>query len=243
MLSNTAYSQLAKKDLKLPNGLSLSNQLEYSYDTENKREILEDWFNLDYTNGIFTSGLRMEVFQPNDPNPSISRGKDRYADIAYKYIGAKIGNRKSGLNIILGNFYGSFGRGIIFKSYEDRNIRIDNNLFGLSLEGNYSNFRLRALSGSAANINNERKDILHAVDLEYRGFKKLRMGASFATNLSENDNNASTNLVGFRISPNLGLLDIYAEYAVKMNSDIKKSTFNNDRDIIGRAFYTNLNIY
>ncbi len=238
------YSQYKKsKILDLPDGLGMSNQLEYSYDTQDEREILENWFNLDYSQGIFSTGIRFEVFQPNDPNPSISRGKDKYADIAYKYIKAKLGNSRSGLNIVLGNFYKSFGRGMIVKSYEDRNIRIDNNLLGISLEGNYSNFILKALSGSAANFKNERKDILHALDLEYRGLKKLKLGFSFASNISENSEDATTNLLGLRIAPSFSFMDIYTEYALKMNNDLRERVFEDKRSIAGRALYLNANLY
>lgn len=59
---------------------------------------------------------------------------------------------------------------MILKGPEDRNIRIDNNLLGVKVKGNYLGFSFTALSGSAANSINERKDILHAVDLGYRGF-------------------------------------------------------------------------
>lgn len=236
-------AQLISNDkINLPKGLSLSNQLEYSYDTDLDREIFENWLNLDYHYGAFTSGIRFESFQPNDPNPAISRGKDKYSDIAFKYVSAKLGNYKEGLKFTVGNYYGSFGRGLIFKSYEDRNIRVDNNLLGVYVEGKYSNFILKALSGSAANINNVRNDILHAADLEYRGIKKVKLGLSVASN-SGDDNNSSTNLIGARISPSFNFFDIHAEYAVKLNKDIKEEIFNNERDIIGRGFYTNLNFY
>ncbi len=244
LVPNLIFGQLGKtKRLNLPNGLRMSDQLEYSYDTDEKREIMENWFNLDYSVGIFSTGFRFEAFQPNDPNPAVSRGKDKYADIAYKYISAKIGNRKKGLKITLGNYYTSFGRGMILKSYEDRNVRIDNNLMGILLEGNYANFAVKALSGSAANIGNERKDILHAADLEYRGMKKLKLGVSFASNISENSQDAANSFLGFRIAPNFSFMDIYSEFALRFNNDLKKNIFQNDRSTVGEAFYTNLNFY
>ena len=148
--------------LTWPEGLGFSNQLEYSYNIDTKREILENWLNLDYSKGIFSSGLRLEVFQPNDPDPSISRGKNVFTGIPYKYIRADIGESGESIDITAGNFYTLFGRGMVLKSYEDRNIRIDNNLFGVKVTGQYANFVLTGLSGQAANINNELKDILHA---------------------------------------------------------------------------------
>ncbi|MCW9097299.1 MAG: hypothetical protein OQJ93_07910, partial [Ignavibacteriaceae bacterium] len=74
--------------LTWPQGLGFSNQLEYSYNIDTKQEIFENWLNLDYTLGMFSSGLRLDVFQPNDPDPSISRGKDKFAEIDYIYFKA-----------------------------------------------------------------------------------------------------------------------------------------------------------
>ncbi|MBK7500987.1 MAG: hypothetical protein IPI19_18385 [Ignavibacteriales bacterium] len=152
VLSTKVFGQTDNRWFLLPDGLGFSNQLEYSYDTDTNNEIFENWLNLDYNKNIFSAGLRFEVFQPNDPDPSVSRGKVKYADIAYKYIGVDIGDVEEGLNITVGNFYKLFGRGLVLKSYEDRNIRIDNNLLGVKVEVNYKGFTLTALSGSIANI-------------------------------------------------------------------------------------------
>ena len=77
-------SMLAQTGMRLnimPEGLGFSNQLEYSYDIDLKREILENWLNLDYSKGIFSTGLRYSIFQPNDPDPSISsRARGNLAD-------------------------------------------------------------------------------------------------------------------------------------------------------------------
>src|SRR4030067_1335868 len=167
---------------QLPDGLGLSNQLEYSYDYELKREIFENWFNLDYRYNIFSAGIRFDIFQPNDPNPAISRGKVRYADIAFKYIEAEIGDVEEGMKVTAGNFYSLFGRGLILKSYENRNIRIDNNLLGVKIEGYYAGLKLIALTGMAENFYAERKDILHAVDLEYKIVNDLKISRCFASN-------------------------------------------------------------
>ena len=95
-ISTKHFSQSSNDWFLLPDGLGFSNQLEYSFNIENKIEILENWLNLDYNKNIFSAGLRFEVFQPNDPDPSISRGKVKYADIAYKYIGVDIGDVEEG---------------------------------------------------------------------------------------------------------------------------------------------------
>jgi hypothetical protein len=227
---------------QLPEGLGLSNQLEYSYDYELKREIFENWFNLDYRYNIFSAGIRFDIFQPNDPNPAISRGKERYADIAFKYIEAEIGDVEEGMKVTAGNFYSLFGRGLILKSYENRNIRIDNNLLGVKVEGYYAGFKLIALTGMAENFYAERKDILHAVDLEYKILRDLKIGGSFASNVSEEDV-ARTMIGSVRIRPSIWNFDFYGEYGLKRNNDVKKEKFKNAANNVGEAHYAGANFY
>lgn len=246
VLSTKVFSQTDNRWFLLPDGLGFSNQLEYSYNTDTTvihNEILENWLNLDYNKNIFSAGIRFEIFQPNDPDPSISRGKVKFADIAYKYIGVDIGDVEEGLNITVGNFYKLFGRGLILKSYEDRNIRIDNNLIGVKVEANYEGLTLTALSGSAANSNNLREDILHAVDLQYGRFDLVKLGTTFASNLPSIEGAARTTLASFRIQPSYWNFDGYAEYGVKSNKDVQSQVFHDDEWKIGEAFYGSLNFY
>ena len=240
---NTLLAQTGDSWFIWPEGLGLSNQLEYSYNIDNKTEILENWLNLDYSKGIFSAGLRFEVFQPNDPDPSINRGKNNFAEIDYKYLRADIGDRTGGLDIVVGNYYSLFGRGMILKSYEDRAIRIDNNLLGLKVTGKYAGFNLTGLTGTAANSNNERKEILHAVDLEYKGWKPLKLGVTYASNLPDVDGAARTSMASLRASPSFWNIDIYAEYSILQNSDVNKNAFNDSESIVGQGFYGNLNFY
>ena len=90
--TSSIYSQVGSSGLKWPEGLGLANQLEYSYNVDGDYDILENWLNLDYFYGMFSAGLRLDVFEPNDPDPSISRGKEKFAEIDYTYIQANIGD-------------------------------------------------------------------------------------------------------------------------------------------------------
>lgn len=227
----------------IPEGLGFSNHLEYSYNDNLETEVLENWLNLDYRFGDFGAGLRFDIFQPNDPDPSISRGKEKFAGIDIIYFSISTGNPLEGLDLMVGNYYTLLGRGMIINSYEDRSIRIDNDLLGLKVTGKYSGFRLTALSGSPANSKNERNDILHLVDLEYRKIRWLKLGGTFATNLPPIEGLANTNMASIRLLPSIWNIDIYTEYGVKTNSDIQENVFNNSESIIGRGFYGNLNIY
>ncbi len=237
--SITIYSQ----NIKLPDGLSLSNQTKYSYDVELDREIFENWFNADYRSGIFRSGLRFDVFQPNDPSPAISRGKENYSGVDFLYFTVNLGKKRKGFNFTIGNFYSTFGRGMLIKIYEDRHIRIDNNLLGAKFAGKYGKISLTAFTGMAENSQAVRKDILHAADLEYKLSRKIRLGVSIASNTPYVVNAARTSLFSFRSQARFRYFDFYGEYGVKQNSDIKKSAFNNSEQFIGKGIYGNLNFY
>jgi Family of unknown function (DUF6029) len=241
--NNLLVAQTGMRLNIMPEGLGFSNQLEYSYDVDLKREILENWMNLDYSKGIFSAGLRYDIFQPNDPDPSISRGKEKYAKIDFVYFQASIGTPLERLDILVGNYYALTGRGMVLKSYEDRNIRIDNNLLGLKVIGKYAGFILTTLSGMPENSQADRKDILHLADLEYRNIRWLKIGGTYASNLPPTDGLARTDMASLRLLPSFWNVDIYTEYGVKMNSDIQRNAFNNSESIIGRGFYGNLNFY
>ena len=237
------YSQTESSGITWPQGLGFANQLEYSYNVDGDYDIFEDWLNLDYSQGIFSAGLRLDVFEPNDPDPSISRGKEKYAEIDFKYIQANIGDKKEGLEIIGGNYYTLFGRGMVLNSYEDRAIRVDNNLLGVKVTGKYAGFYLTGLSGMAANFRNERKDILHTVDLEYRDWKFLKLGATVASNLPPSDEIARTSMASVRLLPSFWDIDMYAEYTAKFNEDILQNNLNGSGSIVGEGFYGNINFY
>ncbi len=243
LIKFNAYSQSDENWFLLPDGLGIQNHLEYSFNTDDKKEILENWMNIDYLKGIFSAGFRFEVFQPNDPDPSINRGKVKYADIAFKYIGIDIGDFDKGIKLTVGNFYTLFGRGMVLKSYEDRNIRVDNNLIGVKAEAHLYGLNLVALSGSVANSQNLRKDILHAVDLSYRGLNYLKLGLSHAANLPEDYSLSKTSLTSLRVEPSIWNFDFYFEFGVKQNKNIQKTVFNDKESIIGKGFYGNTNFY
>ncbi len=227
----------------LPEGLSISNQVKYSYDIQKKIEIFEDWFNADYRSGIFSAGIRFETFQPNDPSFAVNRSKKRFSDIAFKYLKTEIGNATEGLDVTVGNYYAMFGRGMILKIFEDRNLRVDNNLLGVKFVGRYADFVLTALTGMPENTQQKRTDIIHAADLEYRGINDFKMGLSFASNQSERDGDSRTRFISFRIQPSIWNFDLYSEYGIKQNDDIKSQVFKDEKAIIGKAFYSNLNFY
>jgi hypothetical protein len=228
---------------QLPEGFGFSNQMEYSFDVNKKLEIFENWTNFDYSKGIFSAGLRFEIFQPNDPDPSINRGKVYFADIDFKYLSLYLSNIDYGMKLSVGNYYELFGRGMVLKIYEDRNIRVDNNLLGLKANFYYQDFYLTALSGTAANSKNLREDILHAFDFSYSGISFLKPGFSYAVNIPQNQTLGKTSLTSFRIEPTIWNFDFYFEFGVKQNKVIKNASLNKSEKIIGKGLYGSSSFY
>ena len=83
------------------------------------------WMNLIYTNNNFEMGGRFESYEPRlagypAGQPYLGSG------VGYRY--AKY--RMSDLEVTVGNFFEQFGQGMIFRSYEERYLGVDNAMDG-----------------------------------------------------------------------------------------------------------------
>ena len=85
--------------------------------------------NINYTNGGFSAGFRYEFY----PFPLIDFEK-------INYIGHGIPHYYAGYNhdyfeVTVGSFYEQFGNGLIYRSYENRNLGYDNATYGIRAKG------------------------------------------------------------------------------------------------------------
>ena len=87
------------------------------------------YLNINYTNGNFTTGLRYESYLNAlaDYDPEFKGN-----GITYRFAKYTI----DGLEITAGNYYEQLGSGIIFRSYEDKGLGIDNAMDGIRLKYN-----------------------------------------------------------------------------------------------------------
>ncbi len=88
-----------------------------------------NYLRLNYSYGKFTAGLQYEMYQPQallDYAP-ILNGKDGIASYFLKYRGEK-------LSITAGYFYDQFGSGLILRSYENRQLGINNAIRGIQVK-------------------------------------------------------------------------------------------------------------
>ena len=87
------------------------------------------YLNIIYTKGNFTLGARYESYL----NALLGLGHEQ------GYKGNGITHRfvtftKDNLEVTAGSFYEQFGRGLVFRSYEDKNLGADNSLDGIRIK-------------------------------------------------------------------------------------------------------------
>lgn len=84
-----------------------------------------NYINLDYKYGKFSAGIQYEAYLPS----ALLGYSDKFNDnkIATYYVNYK----GEDLDITAGNFYEQFGSGLILRSWEDRQIGINNSIRGL----------------------------------------------------------------------------------------------------------------
>jgi len=91
--------------------------------------LLNSYANILYTNANFTAGVRYEGYfntlQGYDT-------KNNGFGFAYRFLQYSADN----FDITVGNFYEQFGSGLIFRTYEDKNIGYDNAMDGLRVKFN-----------------------------------------------------------------------------------------------------------
>jgi hypothetical protein len=155
--------------------LSIKNQADYTNWQDYNRQILENWTDITYQRSDFILGGRYEINKPPDPfifpQDSLLQEFDltfAFAEYDYKNWGVRAGN-----------FYSMFGRGLILRTYEDRNLRVDNNIFGGAVSYNSDLISVKAIAGKMRDKYNRRKEFMYGVDAQVSPISSLQIGASF----------------------------------------------------------------
>ena len=98
-------------------------------DEVDQKMLMNGFGNLIYTNGNFSAGMRYEYYL--DPLEGFDKRLKGHG-IPYRYINYK----KDQFDITLGNFYDQFGSGLVFRSYQEWNLGIDNSIDGIRVKIN-----------------------------------------------------------------------------------------------------------
>ena len=84
--------------------------------------------NLIYTQGNFSSGIRYESYLN-----SVLGFPGRFKGTGLGYRFARYEDRERGVDVTIGNFYEQFGNGMLLRSYEARDLGLDNAMDGVRL--------------------------------------------------------------------------------------------------------------
>ncbi len=204
------------------------------------------FLNLNYVNGNFKAGLRYEEYL----GPLLGFD-ERYrgSGITYRYAQYSVDQ----IDVTVGNFYEQFGNGLIFRSYEERAIGIDNSVDGIRvgfkpLNGIY----LKGIVGRQRDFFSLGEGIVRGVDADVQlndlitkmkdAKVRLGIGGSFVSKYQK-DNDPIRNLpqnVGAyaaRFNLNAGKFSMNTEYAYKINDPSVVNSFIYKN---GEALYLNL---
>ncbi len=211
-------------------------------ETQPQRVLSNAFANLIYTNNNFTAGLRYEAYL--DPMLQFEQYKGQ--GIGYRYASYQLEN----LNVTVGNFYEQFGNGLIFRSYEARNLGYDNVMDGVRLKYTpKAGIELKSIIGKQRLFWTQSEGILRGLDGEFALNElidsmssspvKVRIGGSFISRFqADNDPDLvlPENVASYsgRTQINYKKFSVKAEYAHKINDP------SNDNGLIfknGKAFY------
>ena len=210
--------------------------------------LMNGYSNIRFSKGNFTAGLRYESYLN-----SLQGFDNRYQGnaIAHRYAQYKI----NGLDITIGNFYEQFGNGLIFRSYEEKDLGIDNAMDGVRLK--YSPLKGLYLKGFIAKQRlffdygpgiirgfDAELNLNDAISIFSEAKTKLTLGGSFISKYQggvENipyDMPENVGAYAYRTTISTDKITFNAEYAYKNNDP--KGGFSGSNFAPGKALMTNL---
>jgi hypothetical protein len=223
-MANSANSQIFND---FNGNLQLNHQTfneDPSIGAEERAPYSNGYINLLWQNNQFTFGQRLEFYK--NPIPGFE-----------EYKGQGISNRflqfrNNNFDIIIGNYYEEFGSGLIFKTYFDPGLGIDNSIDGLKIKYiTNNNIYLTGLIGKQKSFwGNQNDGMIRALNADVnvnnlilkKWYTNINIGVSFVTKQEVDNNplyrlpenigawNGRINMSGQKISLNI-------DYAYKIN--------------------------
>lgn len=205
------------------------------------------YLNLLYTKGKFTLGVRYESYlnAKADYDPEFKGNGIPYRFASYN---------NDGLEITAGSFYEQFGSGLIFRSYEEKNLGIDNAMDGIRLKYSPINgMYLKTFIGKSRAHFTYADGIFRGIDgefnvndlFDFESKTKTIIGGSFVSRYQKREN------IIFKIPQNVsayaGRLNVmrggwnyYSEFAYKINDPANSLLESNMNYASGSAFTNNI---
>src|SRR5574344_63374 len=156
-----------------------------------------------YTNGGFSAGLRFEAYQ----NPMLGFNAQYKGQGIANYF---VSYQNERLSVTAGNFYEQFGNGMIFRSYEDRYLGLDNAMRGFSVNYRpWNGVTLKAMIGKQRLYWDYGKGLVRGVDAEVslnsiikawsESKTRLTLGAGFVSKYEE-DETILSDVAGYKLN-------------------------------------------
>lgn len=149
-LFSLSLTCLSGQELEIPGRLSGSFETltqVYRNDSAIKALVPQDkvgsnnYLKLDYSYKKFSGGVQAESYLPAIAGYPMTLNETKIINRYFKYSEEKF-------SIQVGDFYEQFGNGLIFRSWENRQIGINNAIEGVNIQANPYNFlRLKAIYG------------------------------------------------------------------------------------------------
>lgn len=210
--------------------VTATDKFKYSYSDETRQEIFDNWLDVSYRFGGFRTGVMLRSEAPSEFG-------DRDHRIEHRYFEFDSGE----FSVRAGHFFGIFGRGLVFNSYEDRVVRVDTRLDGVTATWRQDRLTATMFSGSPS----VQPVDVRGLDLEYDLGHSLKVGASGLTYRPDDylSLDQQVNREWFsaaRVRQNLAFGDYYLEYG-RRHLDALNLPAGEPDD--GEALYANANLY
>ncbi|MEZ4389409.1 MAG: DUF6029 family protein [Candidatus Krumholzibacteriia bacterium] len=234
-----AAGAAAPGGLAWSDAVTATDQFKYSYSLETDREIMENWLDVAYQFGDFRTGFMLNHQGPAEDG-------NRRNEIVHRYVTYHSGD----FDVRLGHYYGLFGRGLVWNSYEDRFIRVDTALDGVIGRGAFGPVGVTVMSGTTGTtptFNDPDFQVVNHVDVrgadvEYQPVAGLSVGASALTYLPQGNPLTGDARREWVTAGRAGYThergSLYLEYGDKTGYELDL-----DRARNGSAFYGNLGLF
>lgn len=199
-----------------------------------EKMLFNGFANILYTKGKFTAGLRYENYlNALQGYPSGYKG----TGIMYRFITYKADI----LEITAGSFYEQFGNGLILRTYEERNLGLDNALDGVRIKAEpFKGMYIKGLIGKQRSFFSQGPGIIRGIDGEIQinqlfpslADKKLifGIGGGFVSKFQDDEDptlvlpkNVGSQAIRFNLSRNN--FSMNGEYAYKINDPSLDNNF------------------
>jgi len=148
-----------------------------------------NYLKLDYYYKSFSGGIQIESYLPSVAGYPVVLNETSVINRYFKYTGEK-------LSVQVGDFYEQFGSGLVFRSWENRQIGINNAVEGVNIQVNPTDFfRLKAIYGrqrkgfehSASNVRgiDATLDLMQSGENDMKEKLSAQLGFSYVSRYQE----------------------------------------------------------